>query len=135
MIRSLFVNLPVSDLPRTQAFFGALGFSFNPQFSGDHAACLVINEHISCMLLTRPFFEGFTPLPVADAHASTQVLLALQCDSRDEVGRIVAQAVAQGATTPTQPKDHGFMLQHGFSDLDGHHWEVFWMDEKGPPAA
>ena len=125
----------MADLRRTQAFFAGLGLGFNPRFTNDSAACLVINEHISCMLLSRPLFEGFSPLPVADAHASTPVLLALQCDSRAEVDELVARAVAQGGTVPTAPRDHGFMVQHGFSDLDGHHWEVFWMDEKGPPAA
>lgn len=133
MIRSLYVNLPVRDLPRTQAFWTALGFGFNPRFSNEQAACLVINEHIRAMLLTEPFFQGFTRLPVADARASTEVLLALGCDSRAEVEALVARAVAAGATTPNAPVDHGFMFQHGFADLDGHQWEVFWMDEAAAP--
>lgn len=133
MIRSLFVNLPVRDLTRTQAFWAALGFGFNARFSNEQAACLVINEHIQAMLLTEPFFQGFTRLPVADATKATEVLLALSCDSRAEVEALVAKAVAAGATTPNAPVDHGFMFQHGFTDLDGHQWVVFWMDESAAP--
>ncbi len=128
MITSLFVNLPVADLPRTRAFFGALGFSFDPRFSNEQALCMTINPQISCMLLLQPFFQGFTQLPVADARAGTQVLLALACESRDEVMQLVNRAVGAGATTPNPPQDHGFIFQHGFADLDGHQWEVFWMD-------
>lgn len=127
--RQLFVNLPVSDLNRTVDFFAALGFAFNPQFTDDKAACLVVSEQIQVMLLTQPFFAGFTKKPVADARAATEVLLALSCETRDEVDALVANAVAAGATTPIEAKDHGFMYQHGFEDLDGHQWEVFWMDE------
>jgi len=133
MIRSLFVNLPVADVPRTQAFFSALGFAFNPRFSNEQAVCMVVNENISCMLLQRPFFQGFTQLPVADARVATEVLLALQVGSRAEVHELVAKAVAAGATTPNAVQDMGFMLQHGFADLDGHQWEVFYMDEAAAP--
>lgn len=133
MIRGLYVNLPVRDLPRTRAFWSALGFGFNARFTNEQAACLVINEHLQIMLLTEPFFQGFTKLPVADATKATEVLLALSCDSRAEVEALVTQAVAAGATTPNAPVDHGFMFQHGFADLDGHQWEVFWMDESAAP--
>ena len=133
MIRTLFVNLPVADLPRTLAFFSALGLSVNPRYTSEQGACLVLNEHISCMLLQRAFFQGFTQLPVADARAATEVLLALQVDSRAEVHELVAKAVAAGATTPNEMKDMGFMVQHGFADLDGHQWEVFFMDESAAP--
>lgn len=129
MIRGLFVNLPVSDLARSVAFFEKLGFAFNPAFTDDKAACLVVSEHIQIMLLTEPFFAGFTRKPPADARAATEVLLALSCDARDEVDALVAKAVAAGAATPMPANDHGFMYQHGFEDLDGHQWEVFWMDE------
>lgn len=134
MIRQLFVNLPIRDMARSRAFFSALGFSFNPRFSNDQGACLVINDSISAMLLVEPFFQGFTRLPVVDARQATEVLLALSCDSREEVSAFVAKAVAAGATTPNEPKDMGFMVQHGFADLDGHQWEVFWMDENAAPA-
>jgi predicted lactoylglutathione lyase len=134
MIRQIFVNLPIKDMARTRAFWEAMGFSFNPRFSNDQGACLVIAENIQVMLLVEPFFQGFTKLPVADATQTTEVLTALSCDSRDEVETLVARAVAAGASTPNAPMDHGFMFQHGFADLDGHQWEVFWMDEAAAPA-
>ncbi len=129
MPTSLFVNLPIADLQRSIDFFSALGFAFNPKFSNEDATCLVISEHIQVMLLTTPFFAGFTRKPVADAHAATEVLLALSCETREEVDALVAKAVAAGAATPMPVQDHGFMYQHGFEDLDGHLWEVFWMNE------
>lgn len=133
MARQLFVNLPVEHLDRTIAFFTALGFGFNPKFTDENATCLVISEHIQVMLLMKPFFAGFTKKPVADARAVTETLLALSCGSREEVDALVAKAVAAGAATPMEVKDHGFMYQHGFEDLDGHQWEVFWMDEANFP--
>ena len=133
MPRQIFVNLPVHDLPRTRKFFTALGYGFNPQFSNDNGACMIVADNIFVMLLVEPFFKGFTHLPVADARKATQVLIALDCDSRADVDAMVAKAVAAGATTPMPPQDHGFMYQHGFADLDGHQWEVFWMDPAGPP--
>lgn len=134
MIQSLFVNLPVANLARSQAFFSALGLGFNARFTNEQAACLVVNEHISCMLLQRPFFQGFTKLPVADATAATEVLLALQVGSRAEVDGLVAKALAAGGTVPNEKQDLGFMVQHGFADPDGHQWEVFHMDEAVAPA-
>ena len=133
MIRQIFVNLPVKDLPRSMAFFKALGLSFNARFTNEQGACLEIAENIYAMLLVEPFFQGFTKLPVADARMSTEVLIALSCDSRAEVDALVAQAVAAGGSTPNALVDHGFMVQHGFADLDGHQWEVFWMDESAAP--
>jgi predicted lactoylglutathione lyase len=133
MIRQIFVNLPVKDLQRSMAFFKALGLSFNARFTNEQGACLEIAENIYAMLLVEPFFQGFTKLPVADARKSTEVLIALSCDSRAEVDALVAKAVAAGGTTPNAPVDHGFMVQHGFADLDGHQWEVFWMDESAAP--
>jgi predicted lactoylglutathione lyase len=135
MSRQLFVNLPVDNLDRTIAFFTVLGFGFNPKFTDENATCLVISEHIQVMLLTKPFFSGFTKKPVADARAATETLLALSCESRDEVDALVARAIAAGAATPMESKDYGFMYQHGFEDLDGHQWEVFWMDESAMPPA
>lgn len=133
MIRQIFVNLPIRDMQRTQAFFKALGLSFDPRFTNDQGACLQIAPNIYAMLLVEPFFQGFTKLPVADARKCTEVLIALSCDSRAEVDARVAQAVAAGGTTPNAPVDHSFMYQHGFADLDGHQWEVFWMDESAAP--
>lgn len=134
MIRQLFVNLPVRDLDRSVAFFTSLGFSFNPAFTDENATCMVVSEHISVMLLVEPFFAGFTRKPVADARAATESLLALSCDSREEVDALVAAAVTAGAATPVEPRDMGFMYQHGFEDLDGHQWEVFWMDPAQMPG-
>lgn len=135
MSRALFVNLPVEDLPRSIAFFTALGFEFNPKFTDDNAACLVISEHIQVMLLRRPFFAGFTPKPVADAHAVSEALFALSCESRADVDALVARAVAAGGSTPNEAQDHGFMYDHGFEDLDGHMWGVFWMNEAEFPQS
>ena len=133
MHSQIFVNLPVKDLQRSMDFFKALGLSFNARFTNDQGACLEIAENIYAMLLVEPFFQGFTKLPVADARKSTEVLIALSCDSRAEVDALVAKAVAAGGSTPNALVDHGFMVQHGFADLDGHQWEVFWMDESAAP--
>jgi predicted lactoylglutathione lyase len=134
MLRQIFVNLPIKDMARSKAFFQALGLNFNPQFTNEQGACLEIAPNIHAMLLVEPFFQGFTKLPIADAKKTTEVLIALSVDSRAEVTEIVARAVAAGATTPNAPVDHGFMFQHGFADLDGHQWEVFWMDMTQAPA-
>lgn len=134
MLRDIHVNLPVKDLARSQAFFRALGLGFNERFTNDKGACLEIAPHVHAMLLVEPFFQGFTRLPIADARKTTEVLIALSCDSRAEVDEFVARAVAAGATTPNAPQDHGFMFQRGFADLDGHQWEIFWMDEAAAPA-
>ena len=134
MPRNLYVNLPVKDLARSVDFFEALDFSFNPKFTNENAACLVINERTGVMLLVESYFAGFTNKPVADARASTETLLALSLDSRAEVDEFMAKALAAGATPTTESKDYGFMYQHGFADPDGHQWEVFWMDEAQMPA-
>ncbi len=134
MLRQIFVNLPIKDMARSQAFFKALGLTFNPRFTNEQGASLEIAENIYAMLLVEPFFQGFTKLPVCDAKKATEVLIALSCDSREEVEDMVRKAVAAGGTTPNEPKDYGFMYQHGFADLDGHQWEVFYMDMDAAPA-
>jgi predicted lactoylglutathione lyase len=134
MFRQIFVNLPIKDMARSRAFFEALGLTFNARFTNEQGACLEIGENFYAMLLVEPFFQGFTTKPICNAHQATEVLLALSVDSRAEVEEVVRKAVAAGATTPTAPQDHGFMFQHGFADLDGHQWEVFWMDEAAAPA-
>lgn len=134
MIRQIFVNLPIKDMARSQAFFRALGLKFNPRFTNEQGASLEIAENIYAMLLVEPFFQGFTKLPLCDAKKATEVLIALSCDSREEVEDMVRKAVAAGGTTPNEPKDYGFMYQHGFADLDGHQWEVFYMDMDAAPA-
>ena len=134
MIRQIFVNLPIKDMARSQAFFKALGLTFNPRFTNEQGASLEIAENIYAMLLVEPFFQGFTKLPLCDAKKATEVLIALSCDSREEVEDMVRKAVAAGGTTPNEPKDYGFMYQHGFADLDGHQWEVFYMNMDAAPA-
>ena len=133
MKRQIFVNLPVKDLPRSKAFFGQLGYSFNPQFTDDKAACMVIEDNIYAMLLTEPFFQGFTKKPIADASKSTEVLICLSCESKEEVESLVRKALAAGGRAPNPVQDHGFMYSHGFEDPDGHVWEVMWMDPNAAP--
>jgi predicted lactoylglutathione lyase len=136
MHKQIFVNLPVKDLARSRSFFSSLGFAFNPQFSNDDGACMIIGENIFAMLLTEPFFRGFTTKPIADAREATEVLTCLSCESRDEVDALVAKAIAAGGRAPNPKQDHGFMYGHGFEDLDGHLWELAWMDQAAlPPQA
>jgi len=128
MSRKIFVNLPIKSMERSQAFFKALGFSFNPQFTNDQGACMVVSDDIFVMLLVEPFFQTFTKKPIADATKTTEVLVCLSCDSRAEVDSLVKKALAAGGTSPNPPQDHGFMYGHGFTDLDGHVWELAYMD-------
>ena len=128
MHKQIFVNLPTRSLPAARAFFEAMGYHFNPQFSNDAGACLVLGENLFAMILSVPFFQGFTGKPVADAREITEAIVCLSCDSRAEVDALVAKAVAAGGTAPRQPQDHGFMYGHGFEDLDGHVWELACMD-------
>lgn len=133
MPSQIFVNLPVKDLDRSVRFFTALGYRFNPKFTDSHATCMIVADNISVMLLVEPFFQGFTKKPISDAKAATEVLIALSFDSRAEAAAMVNKALAAGAKTPVDAKDHGFMWQHGFEDLDGHQWEVSWMDPNATP--
>lgn len=133
MTTQIFVNLPVKDLPRSRAFFESLGYHFNPQFSNDQGACLVISDTIFAMLLTEPFFQTFTKKPISDAKKSTEVLICLSCESRKQVDELVAKALQAGGTAPNAPQDHGFMYGHGFEDLDGHVWELTHMDPNAAP--
>ena len=133
MHKQIFVNLPVRDLKRSMTFFKALGLSFDPAFTNDDAACLVIGENIYAMLLVETFFQTFTKKPIVDAHASTEALVCLSCESRAEVDDLVAKAIAAGGRAPRAPQDHGFMYGHGFEDLDGHVWELMWMDPAAAP--
>ena len=137
MARQIFVNLPVKDLKRSIEFFTRLGYTFNARFTDDTATCMIVSDTILVMLLTHEKFRGFTPHPICDAAKSTEVLVALNCDSRQQVDEIVRQAVAAGGATYNQPQDHGFMYAHGFKDPDGHIWEHFWMDSAAvnQPAA
>jgi predicted lactoylglutathione lyase len=131
MARKLFVNLAVRDLGKAKAFFSGLGFEYNPQFTDEKAACMILSEEAFVMLLTEPFFRGFTKREPCDTTRQTEALLALSCTSRAEVDQLVKTALAAGGQPAMPPQDHGFMYGHSFYDLDGHHWEVLWMD----PAA
>ncbi|OEU88039.1 hypothetical protein DB35_16445 [Streptomyces abyssalis] len=131
MSKKIFVNLAVKDLAKSRDFFSQLGYSFNPQFSDENAACLVISDDIFAMLLTEPFFKSFTKKEIADAGTGTEVMLALSADSRAEVDELADKALAAGGRAAGDPQDHGFMYGRSFYDLDEHHWEVVWMD----PAA
>jgi predicted lactoylglutathione lyase len=135
----IFVNLPVKNLEKSKAFYESLGFRNNPQFTDDTAACMVISEDIYTMLLTEAKFREFTPKAICDAKKSTEVLVALSMESRQQVVGVVGKAVAAGGATYAEPKDHGFMYQHGFQDPDGHIWEVFYMEpgavEQGEKSA
>jgi len=133
MSTKIFVNLPVKDLQKTNTFFSGLGFQFNPHFSDDKATCMILNEEAFVMLLLQPFFQGFTDKPIADAHQVAQMLLAVSADTREKVDEMLTKAVALGATEIRGPIDHGFMYQRSFNDLDGHIWEVFWMDPNAVP--
>lgn len=125
--RQIFVNLPVKDLPRSMEFFRRLGFDFNPEYTDETAACMVVSDNIYVMLLTERKFAEFTPNPVCDAAKSTEVIVALSAESREDVDRLVAEAIAAGGSTFREPQDHGFMYFHAFQDLDGHIWEVLAM--------
>jgi predicted lactoylglutathione lyase len=128
MHKQIYVNLPVKDLARSRQFFSRLGFEFNAQFSNEDAACMILGENIFAMLLVERFFQRFTSKPVSDASTSTEVLTCLSCESRAEVDALVAKALEAGGRAPNPKQDHGFMYGHGFEDLDGHLWELSWMD-------
>ena len=128
--RKIFVNLAVRDLKRSLSFFTFLGFAFNPKFTDDNAACMIISDEAFAMLLTEPFFRRFTTRTPCDTSQHTEALIALSCGSRAEVDEIVEKAVAAGGSHAMAPQDHGFMYARSFYDPDGHHWEVLWMDPK-----
>lgn len=123
-----YINLPVEDLGRSRAFFEALGMSFDERFCDDTALGMVLGGSSFAMLLTRPKFAGFTPRAIADARAVSEVLVAIQLESREAVDAMVNTALAHGGAAVREPEDHGFMYGHAFADPDGHIWEPFWMD-------
>ena len=129
MKTQLFVNLPVKDLKRSVEFFTALGFTFNPKFTDENATCMIIGENISAMLLVEEFFKSFTKKEINDPRKTPEVILAMSVENRALVDEVIGKAVKAGAKPSDEPKDYGFMYQHGFQDLDGHLWEVFYMDE------
>lgn len=132
--RMLFVNLSVKDLPKTKAFWKSLGFEFNPQFTDDNAGCMVINDQCSVMLLTEAHYKNFTKKPITDTSTSNEGLFALSCTSREEVDELVKKAVDGGGKHAMDRMDHGWMYGWSFYDLDGHHWEVLFMDLSKMPS-
>ena len=126
--RKLFVNIPVRDLQRSIDFFETLGFTFNTQFTDATATCMLVGEDAYFMLVTPDRFRDFSKRPVGDAQKETTAIFAISVSSRDEVDTLVKKAVASGGSHAADPQDHGFMYLRSFYDLDGHHWEVFWMD-------
>ena len=131
MSRMIFVNLPVQDLDASVDFFTKLGFTFNQQFTDENATCMVVSEQAFVMLLARPFFSTFVTKDVADPAATTGAIVGVSAESRKEVDALVDKAVELGGTLTKEPQDEGFMYGRSFYDLDGHAWEVIWMD----PAA
>ncbi len=132
MNKQIFLNLPVADLPKSVGFFKALGYSLNPQFTGDTAACVVISETITVMLLTHAKFREFTPKAVCNTTQAVEVLVSLSCESRQEVDDLVAKALAAGGTTYDKAEDFGFMYTHSFVDPDGHGWGLLHMSALPP---
>lgn len=128
MKKQIFINLPVTNLDRSKAFYEAIGFTNNPQFTDDTAACMVLSEEIFVMLLTHKKFSEFTSKPIADMTKTVAAGYSLSYGSHEEVNAIAEKALSAGALRTGEPKDYGFMYQRGFSDPDGHHWEVFCMD-------
>ena len=128
MPTQIYVNLPVKNLNQSIKFFTQLGYTFNPQFTDDTATCMIVSEDIFVMLLTEAKFKTFTPKAICDATKSTEVLICLSCESRANVDEMVKKAVAAGGSTYNEPQDHGFMYAHGYQDLDGHIWELIYME-------
>lgn len=127
--RKIFVNLSVTDLSKSKEFYSKLGFEFNPQFTDENAACMVISEDIFTMLLSENHFKNFTNKEIVDSTKSTEAIIALSAESKEEVDSIVNKALEAGGSPSVEPKDYGFMYQWGFQDPDGHLWEVLYMDE------
>ena len=135
MSKMIFVNLPVSDLDRSIAFYEAIGATKNPQFSDDTAACMVLSDTIHVMILTHDKFRQFTPKRIADAHESSEVLICISADSREAVDEMTRRALANGGREPREPQDYGFMYGRSFEDPDGHIWEPMFMEMEAAKAA
>jgi predicted lactoylglutathione lyase len=130
---TIFVSLPVQDLPRSMQFYESLGYQPNPQFTDETVACFAVSDTINLMLATSDKFKQLTTKEIADPTKVCHALLSLSCESREAVDSIVAKAIAAGGSKAHDPEDYGFMYQYGFYDLDGHGWGVFWMDPAGVP--
>jgi predicted lactoylglutathione lyase len=133
MTKSIFVNLPVKDLKKSMEFFASLGWPHNPQFTDDTASCIVISDTIYAMVMTHDKFTEFTGKPLSDPRTAAQALIALSVDTVEEMTKICDAALKAGGKEPKPPQDYGFMKQRSFEDLDGHNWEVVWMNPEGMP--
>ncbi|MFC4304463.1 VOC family protein [Cohnella boryungensis] len=127
--QKIFLNLAVSDLDKTMAFYRAVGFEFNAQFTDQNAACMIVSEDIFVMLLVKDFFKTFTGKELADPSVTTEAIVAISADSREQVDEIADKALAAGGKPSNPPTDHGFMYVRSFQDLDGHLWEIMYMDQ------
>lgn len=127
----IFVNLPVKDLNKTVEFFTKVGFEFNPDYTDENATCMIVSDNIFVMLLVEDFFKNFTKKEIADASQTTEVIVALSADSKDQVNEIVNRALAAGGKVSNEPMDQGFMYGWSFQDIDGHLWELMYMDASG----
>ena len=133
MASKIFINLAIKDLKKSIDFFTQLGFSFNPQFTDQNATCLILGENIFAMLVTEQRFKDFTKKEICNAHKNTEVLIAIDADSREKVDEMVKTAVDAGGSIYMEPQDHGWMYGHSFADLDGHQWEIMYLDESAIP--
>ena len=129
MITNIFVNLPVKDLNKTVEFFTKLGFTFNPQFTDENATCMIVGKDIFVMLLVEKFFKTFTKKEISDTTKNTEAIVALSAQSREEVDRMMEKVVNAGGKEVRDPQDHGWMYGRSFEDINGHLWEIFYMDE------
>ena len=129
MITKFFVNLPVKDLNKTVEFFTKLGFTFNPQFTDENATCMIVGNDIFVMLLVEKFFKTFTKKEISDVSKNTEVIVAVSTQSREEVDQMMEKVVGAGGKESRDPQDHGWMYGRSFEDIDGHLWEIFYMDE------
>jgi hypothetical protein len=127
MNKQIILNLPVKNLEQSRAFFSALGFTFDPRFSGENAAFMnIVDGTIQAMLTTESFFQSLIDKPIANAKEANEMVICLSCESREEVDSLIAKAVAAGGRTPHPPEDQGFMYDQGFEDIDGHLWNLVW---------
>jgi uncharacterized protein len=129
MTTKIFVNLPVKDLNKTIEFFTNLGFRFNPQFTDENATCMIVGEDIFVMLLVEKFFKTFTKREICDTSKNTEVIVALSSESREKVDQMINKAIEAGGIEYREPQDHGWMYGRSFEDIDGHLWEIIYMDE------
>jgi predicted lactoylglutathione lyase len=130
MAKKIFVNLPVKDLNKTVEFFTKLGFEFNPQFTDENATCMIVNKDIFIMLLVEKFFKTFTKKEICDTTKDTEVIIALSTESREKVDQMINDVIEAGGKESRKPQDHGWMYGRSFQDINGHLWEIIYMDEK-----